>query len=126
MKKDAYYFSHDSNARNDIKIKALIRNYGLEGYGRFWVIIELLREQSDYQLQLDEFTYETLAEELRTGTDQVENFIDNCIYKYKLFETNGESFWSASLLTRMDKMNKIREKRIEAGKRSAEARLKKK
>lgn len=126
MKKDAYYFSHDSNARNDLKIKALIRNYGFQGYGRFWVIVEILREQSHYKLMLDDDTYETLAEELRLNPDEAKTFIKDCIIKYKLFDSDGECFWSNSLLQRMEKMNNIREKRIEAGKRSAEARLKKK
>ena len=31
--KDAYFFSHDCNARNDPKILALRSVYGAEGYG---------------------------------------------------------------------------------------------
>lgn len=31
--KDCYYFPHDSNARSDPKIMALIQKYGIEGYG---------------------------------------------------------------------------------------------
>ncbi len=32
--KDAYYFPHDCNARNDPKILALRSVFGAEGYGR--------------------------------------------------------------------------------------------
>ena len=51
-KKDAYYFSHDSNSRNDVKIIKLRREMGMEGYGIFWCLIEILRESSDYKISL--------------------------------------------------------------------------
>ena len=51
-KKDAYYFSHDSNARNDIKILRLRRSLGLEGYGIYFCLIEMLREQDDYKMSM--------------------------------------------------------------------------
>ena len=40
MAKETFYFSHDYNARNDIKIKKLILKHGFCGYGIFWAIIE--------------------------------------------------------------------------------------
>src|SRR3989344_1885826 len=52
MKKDAYYFSHDSNARHDPKLVTFINEYGLLGYSYFFILIELLREQDQYQLPL--------------------------------------------------------------------------
>ena len=126
MNKDAYYFSHDSNARHDRKIISLKRNYGLEGYGRFWVIVEILREQSTFKLELDDLTFEMLAVEFGIDILEATKFIRECCDKYKLFETDGESFWSESLINRMTIMQKAREKKIEAGKRSAEARQRKK
>jgi len=47
MKKDAYYFSHDSNARHDPNICEMRLNYGMEGYGLYWVMIEMMREQEN-------------------------------------------------------------------------------
>jgi hypothetical protein len=126
MNKDAYYFSHDYNARNDIKIKALRRKYGMEGYGRWWVTVELLREQSEFKLPLDEFIFETLAEEYGTTSEEAKTFILDCCDKFNLFVHDSEYFWSQSLLIRMERMQNIREKRAEAGRRSAEARQKKK
>jgi len=40
MSKDAYYFSHDANAQDDEKILDLRADYGWEGYGLFWAVIE--------------------------------------------------------------------------------------
>ena len=42
MAKDAYYFSHDANARLDPKNQAMICKYGMAGYGMYWIIIEML------------------------------------------------------------------------------------
>ena len=36
------FFSHDSNASTDIKCRRLIRRCGMEGYGRWWCLCELL------------------------------------------------------------------------------------
>lgn len=36
------FFSHDSNAANDIKCRRLIHRFGMEGYGRWWCLCELL------------------------------------------------------------------------------------
>lgn len=63
----------------------------------------------------------------------VEKYIDDCINEYKessqgngLFNSNSTYFWSESLLNRMSKMENVREKRSEAGKKSAEKRWGKK
>ena len=48
MSKDAYYFPHDSNAKDDPKCVLLIEQLGMEGYGIYWMLIETLREQPDY------------------------------------------------------------------------------
>jgi hypothetical protein len=53
MKKDAYWFSHDSNAKDDPKSMKLIDQLGLEGYGIYWVLIETLRDQPEYRYPLD-------------------------------------------------------------------------
>jgi hypothetical protein len=44
--KDAYYFSHDTNARNDPKIAAMRQSYGVEGYGLYWIVVEMLAERN--------------------------------------------------------------------------------
>ena len=115
MGNDAFYFSHDVDARNDIKIKALRKEYGIAGYGAYWVVIELLRDadDDDYQMPLKEFTYIGLEEEIGAGMD-VRAFIDDCINKFELFTSDGQYFWSDSLCRRMDKKEEIRNKRRQA------------
>ena len=38
MSKDAYYFTHDSNAKDDPKCALLIDQLGMEGYGIYWML----------------------------------------------------------------------------------------
>lgn len=59
--KDAYFFSHDCNARNDPKILALRSIYGAEGYGVYFMLIEILREQPEYKLPITKYIWNTLA-----------------------------------------------------------------
>ncbi len=114
MVKDARYFKHDANARHDPKIKALIKTYGIEGYGRFWVIIEILRESSHYRLEDESYIWDSLAEELKCTQDEVKKFVSDCCKIFKLFEQDEGFFYSTSLLNRMIQLDQIREKRVAA------------
>ena len=125
--KDAYYFSHDSNARNDLRILAMRTVYKNEGYGLYWMIIEILREQSDYKLPITEYIFDTLAMQTHCERIKVEQFMNDCVNKFKdekgsLLSTDGKFFWSASLIRRMDKLDVKRDK----AKKAAEKRWDKK
>jgi hypothetical protein len=50
MDNSAYYTTHDSNARNDPAIIRLRLAHGWAGYGIYWAVIEVLREQDGYRL----------------------------------------------------------------------------
>lgn len=116
--KEAYYFSHDSNARNDFKIIKLRRILGLEGYGIYFCLIEMLREQKDYKLLLEsvvDFAY-TL--------DVSEEKIKSVIMNFDLFEIEENTFFSARLLRSMKVYKSISQKRIEAGRRGGQANAK--
>jgi hypothetical protein len=110
MKKDAYYFSHDSNAKDDPKCVLLIEQLGLEGYGIFWVLIEILREQPTYTYPL--VLLPALARRFNTSTEKIQAVVK----KYGLFEIeNNEVFLSTSLTERMKYLDAKREKRSLAG-----------
>jgi hypothetical protein len=104
--KDAYYFSHDSNSVHDPKIIKMRIVYGMTGYGAFWAVIERLRESRDYKFKLEEI--DLLKFDLQYA--EINQFIDDCINKFELFESDGVYFWSNSLLRRMQKMDERREK----------------
>lgn len=107
MAKEAYYFSHDSNASADPKILNMRLDYGLEGYGMYWMIVELLRDQEQYSLPYEQSTFRALAMHMHSKVDTVHKFIKDCIEIYGLFHDNGEQFYSLSLFKRMDKKLEI-------------------
>lgn len=109
--KDAYYFKHDSTARHDPKIQALIKKYKLEGYGRFWIVIEMLRSSSGYKLEDKSYVWLALAEQMLCSVDEAKKFIKDCIEEFELLIQGDGFFYSMSLLDRMNKLDEIRQKR---------------
>lgn len=105
MPKETYYFSHDSNALTDTKILNMRADYGLEGYGLFWVIIEMMRNEEDYKLYSNKNTYRAIKTLTNTTID-VEKFISDCIKDYGLFKKDADKFYSSSLLRRMEQKDK--------------------
>ena len=97
MPKDTFYFSHDYNARNDEKIKRLIRKHGMIGYGIFWSIVEDLYNNAN-ALHLD---YEGIAYDLRSDSDTVYSVIND----FDLFVFDVNSFGSLSVQKRLDERN---------------------
>jgi hypothetical protein len=97
MPKDTFYFSHDYNARNDEKIKMLIRKHGMVGYGVFWAIVEDLYNNAN-ALRTD---YDGIAYDLRLHSDIVKSVVND----FDLFEINGDYFGSSSVQARLDQRN---------------------
>lgn len=147
MGRDVYYFSHDVNASNDPKIIVMKELYGVIAYAWWWILIEQLAVQEDYKLPMDKITFtglgiafgmkqneaNTSSNEANTSkTKQAEAFINFLINECELLETDGEYFWSPSLvrrnLLRKNKQVEISRKRSEAGRlgglKSAEQRSK--
>lgn len=118
MSKEAYYFSHDSNARHDPKILGLMSQFGMEGYGRYWVLIEMLREQENYKLKKSKYLFNALAMQMQCSADAAHSFASACINEHELLVEDEEFIWSESLLKRMEKRNEKSEK----AKKAAEAR----
>ena len=115
MNKDAYYFSHDSNARNDQRLMKVRMKYGMQGYGIYFGIIEILREQADYTLAFDDL--ESIAFDLRVELNVIEDIVSN----YELFEIQDEVFYSKSLKRRLECMDAKKQKRAEAGRKGGRA-----
>lgn len=125
-KKESYWFSHDSNAANNPKMVALKRKYGYEGYGRWWRLVERLRESADYRYDISvPFAWEVIGQDLDMSAADAEAFVRECIDYYKLLETDGQYFWSSDLDDRMEYWEKRREVLRERGRKGGKARKKK-
>jgi len=113
--KDAYYFSHDSNARNDPKIQALMSKWGYEGYGWFWAVLETLREQSDYKYPVNKYTFDTFARIFCTTREKSSEFLSDCCHEFAdenggLLTIDEQYLWSDSFLKRMSVIDEKRDK----------------
>ena len=78
----------------------------MSGIGLYWCIVECLYENNGY-LDLDQINL--LAYELRVEKKLIEDIIDN----YDLFKKNKKSFYSKSVLQRLEKINEISRKNKE-------------
>ena len=117
--KDAYFCSHDCNARNDPKILALRSVYGAEGYGVYFMLVEILREQPEYRLSVNKYIWNTLAMQMQVEASHLEQIITDCCTEFAengstLLVNDGEYLYSASLLRRMGKVDDISNLRREA------------
>lgn len=144
MAKLTNYFSHDVSALSDPKIMIMISLHGMVSYAWWWVLIERLAVEEDCKLPYNKFTFAGLAVTFQISdnlefwkqneanassneaneaplkqTDLARFFIDSLIEDCNLLQTDGEYFWSPSLLKRRqlreEKYRKISEKRREAG-----------
>lgn len=115
MAKESFYFSHDSNARNDDKMIAVRMRLGAEGYGIFFMILERLRESSDYMSVKD---YNVIAFDLRVSSEKIKSVIED--FGLFAFTDDGKRFYSESFLKRMS----IKDERSDKARKAAEARWK--
>ena len=98
MNKETFYFSHDYNSRNDVKIKKLLSKHGLLGYGIFWAIIEELYNNTNV-LPMD---YDTISYDLRIDKSVLISVIND----YDLFVFDGDTFGSLSVERRLKERDK--------------------
>jgi len=119
--KDKQYFTHDSDASMDPKIIALIATHRVEGYGRFWLLIEFLRRQPGYKYDTNNrFSWASLADVLKFNIADCKQFIEDCIKEFDLLKNDNGVIWSQSLCDRMKYWDEKRQKLSDRGKKGAE------
>jgi len=121
MAKDTLWFPHDYNARADEKTAALIGEYGALGYGVFQIITEILHEEDGSKIEYSEKKIRRLAGICKVKYDELKAIIDDCINVFDLWITDGEYFYSERVKRNKEDRERIRSKRMEAGKRGGEA-----
>jgi hypothetical protein len=96
-KEGTFYFSHDYNARSDAKIKKLVYEFKMLGYGVYWALIEDLYTNNNL-LPLD---FKIISKELRTS----ESIVRKIILDFDLFRVENNFFSSDSVQKRLDLKN---------------------
>lgn len=113
------YFPHFCKARNDRKIRRLRKDMGIEGYGIFFMLLEILREQTELRYPMDDI--DLLADEFGTSEENIRKVIND----YGLFEVSEDNhFFSPKLIEYLEPYFKMKEQRSLAGKKSAAKRKK--
>jgi hypothetical protein len=90
MAKDSYYFSHDYNARNDEKILELRAEFGAEGYGVFWMIVETMAENENGGVKASLIGGLSLG--YGVAKDRLSLIIDRCLSLSLFYEEDGYYF----------------------------------
>ena len=117
---NANYFSHDCNARNSEKIIKLRMRHKSAGYGVFFMILERLRESSNYMSVKD---YNVIAFDLREDASLIKSVVED--FGLFVFTEDGKYFYSESFMKRMNLKDQVKEGRSLAGKKGMESRWKK-
>lgn len=116
-RRDTFYFPHEYNAKDDPKCERLIFEMGVEGYGIFWSLLEVLRAQPDYTYPLENIPL--VAYKYRTDSGKVRRVV----FDFGLFNVvDDKIFFSNGLIRRMQPMDQRRHKQSEGGKEGAKKR----
>lgn len=91
------FFKHDASASSDEKIMNLLQNEGLKGYGAYWMILETLRNQTDFTASYE--LLRNLAFRLRVHKATLLRIVTD----YGLFCCEEGSFYSPGMLQRLAK-----------------------
>lgn len=122
--KDAFWLRHDSNAQHDERILELRAEFGWEGYGLFWALVERMRDAQDYRLNMNLGGLCAglgVLKPLLLGLVQLG--IDQGLFE---LEEDGAYFFSPSLRRRMEDWDAKRATLSEAGRLGAERKAAKK
>jgi len=116
---DTYYFSHESNARNDERMLMFRAEKGWEGYGIYWALLEMMFENEDTCLHFA--SIKGIA--LHYGIDKslLQSVIDTAISE-GIFEKDDKSFWSNDLRKGKEIFKKHKDDKSRAGKKGMETR----
>ncbi len=99
MPKNLSTIPHETNSRTQPGLLAMRGKYKSEGYGWYWILSEMLRNQPGYKLPLrEQFVWNAIGLETQCERIKIETFIRDCIDEFKLFSSDGEYFWNNDLL----------------------------
>ena len=92
------YFNHDSTARNDYRIIKMRAKLGMESYGIFWAVLELLFTEEN-KLCIDD--YDSLAFGLQCDPVVLKHVIED----FDLFVVEDGCFYSRRLNKHIEEIN---------------------
>ena len=102
-KLNADYFSHDADMRNDNKIKAVRRKFGIIGYGVWCMILENLTDNNYFKYEYNDLNIELLAGDFDIDPETLKNIIDYCLL-LNLLELKEGYLYSQKMIDRFESL----------------------
>ena len=103
------WFRHDTDARNDIKIRKLLRDSNPGALGAYWMCVEMIYQAGGYAEE------KAIAEEL--SFYNMDEFIPTLIEHGLLEEVGNGVITSQRVLTEIAYWEQTRQKKVEAGRK---------
>lgn len=97
------WFKHDSDAHRDAKLRKVTIKYGMEGYGLYWYVIELIAagvDEHNLTFELDHDS-EVIAHDTGIHYERVQEIITYMV-NLELFEESRGAITCFKLLKRLD------------------------
>jgi len=126
IKETLDWFTHDKGARNDHKLKRVMRRWGSHAYAVYFMLLEMLIEHKDMQLSLaNAEDAEVVAEETRSRDtihlyDVIDSLVEVGLFDFHMWQSERIVF-SPSLYQRYDSRLEANRKAAQRKRRSREA-----
>ena len=118
------FFGHDTDMRNDLKIRGLRREFGNEGYAVWCYLLEVLTDTEDLCIDIDNMAG-LLSADFDIDRERLMGIVGYCL-QVGLFVKDGSMLYSKRhrerIMGAIDKAREISERRSEAGKRGMQKR----
>ena len=111
IKKNAEFFKHDADMRNDMKVKALRRRYSHVGYAVWCFMLETLTDSDFFELEFDDISQELLAADFDVSPETLKEIIGYCCDIHLLQRSeDGTRLYSDALKRRLEMLTAKRER----------------
>ena len=120
-KTNADFFKHDSDMRNNIKVRALRRRFSHLGYAAWCYFLEVLTDADGFQIEYNDLTKELIAGDFDVTSEELDDIVAYC-QKLGLLKVSDMRLYSPSLITRFEAIIEGRERKSEIARKKANAR----
>lgn len=111
-KTNADYFSHDTDMRNDLKIKAIRRKFGLTGYAVWCMLLEVITDSDNLEMEYNDEQLELISADFDIDRDELKCIIDYAI-QLRILVVENDFIYSETLKKRLDSLFTKRKQQLE-------------
>jgi hypothetical protein len=96
MSTKEFFMSHPFDINLDQNLHSLIQKYGVEGYGRYWLLMEFLGREFEGKPTNPKANnlLSKIAKEFRCDIQEARQFLNDCVEQFNLLEYDGECIYS--------------------------------